>query len=410
MATRAELNDLRARIENTRWPDREPVPDDSQGVQLEVMQELARYWAGPYDWRKCEARLQALPHFMTEIDGLDIHFIHVRSNHEHALPVIITHGWPGSIIELLRVIDPLTNPTAHGGSADDAFDVVIPSIPDYGYSGKPRDTSWTPDRIAAAWAELMKRLGYTHYVAQGGDWGAVITDLMGVAAPPGLLGIHSNMPGVIPPEVAQEIRFVTGAPAPAGLSAEEQSTWEQINFLYTKGIGYAVEMATSPQTLYALADSPVGLAAWMINHDAAQLRGHQGRLRRAPGREPDQGRGPRQRHVLLADEHRGLVEPPLRGERVRLLRRQERLHPGRRDRVPERDLQGAAQLDRAGLPQPGLLQRGRPGRPLRGLAGAGAVLRRGAHRVQVATLDDHVRSSAHARARRGGRVAQLAAA
>ena len=188
--------------------------DHSQGVQLEVMQELARYWAGPYDWRKCEARLQALPHFMTEIDGLDIHFIHVRSNHEHALPVIITHGWPGSIIELLRVIDPLTNPTAHGGSADDAFDVVIPSIPDYGYSGKPRDASWTPDRIAAAWAELMKRLGYTHYVAQGGDWGAVITDVMAVKEPPGLLGIHSNMPGVIPPEVAQEIRFVTGAPAP----------------------------------------------------------------------------------------------------------------------------------------------------------------------------------------------------
>jgi pimeloyl-ACP methyl ester carboxylesterase len=266
-ASREELNDLRARIENTRWPDREPVPDQSQGVQLELMQELARYWAGPYDWRKCEARLAALPHFVTEIDGLDIHFIHVRSNHEHALPVIITHGWPGSIIELLRVIDPLTNPTAHGGSADDAFDVVIPSIPDYGYSGKPRDTSWTPDHIAAAWVELMKRLGYTHYVAQGGDWGAVITDLMGVAAPPGLLGIHSNMPGVIPPEVAQEIRFVTGAPAPAGLSAEEQSAWEQINFLYTKGIGYAVEMATSPQTLYALADSPVGLAAWMINHD-----------------------------------------------------------------------------------------------------------------------------------------------
>ncbi|HEX4288089.1 MAG TPA: alpha/beta fold hydrolase [Trebonia sp.] len=268
VAPQAELDDLRARVINTRWPDREPVPDHSLGVQLEVMQQLASYWAGPYDWRKCEARLQALPHFMTEIDGLDIHFIHVRSPHPNALPVIITHGWPGSIIELLRIIDPLTNPTAHGGSADDAFDVVIPSIPGYGYSGKPGDTSWTPDHIAAAWAELMNRLGYTHYVAQGGDWGAVITDVMAVKAPPGLLGIHSNMPGVLPPEVAQEIRFVTGAPAPAGLSAEEQSTWEQINLIYSKGIGYAAEMATQPQTLYGLADSPVGLAAWLINHDA----------------------------------------------------------------------------------------------------------------------------------------------
>ena len=214
VAPEAELKALRARIAATRWPDRELVADHSQGVQLTVIQELARYWATEYDWRRCEAKLSALPHFMTEIDGLDIHFIHVRSGHENALPVIITHGWPGSVIELLEIIDPLTNPTAHGASASDAFDVVIPSMPGYGYSGKPRETGWGPDRMARAWVELMKRLGYTQFVAQGGDWGAVVTDVMATQAPPGLLGIHSNMPGVIPAEVAQAIRFVTGAPAP----------------------------------------------------------------------------------------------------------------------------------------------------------------------------------------------------
>jgi pimeloyl-ACP methyl ester carboxylesterase len=209
---------------------------------------------------------------MTEIDGLDIHFIHVRSKHENALPVIITHGWPGSVIELLKIIEPLTDPTAHGGTAADAFDVVIPSIPGYGYSAKPRDTGWDPDRIARAWTELMSRLGYPRYVAQGGDWGAVITDIMAVQAPPGLIGIHSNMPGVVPPEVAAEIRFVTGAPAPSGLSADEQRAWEMINSVYSTGIGYAAEMSTQPQTLYGIADSPVGLAAWMINHDAASYQ------------------------------------------------------------------------------------------------------------------------------------------
>jgi pimeloyl-ACP methyl ester carboxylesterase len=264
----ADLEDLRARVVATRWPDREPVADHSQGPKLAVLQELARYWATDYDWRRCEARLSALPHFITEIDGLDIHFIHVRSRHDNALPVIITHGWPGSVIELLKIIDPLTNPTAHGGGASDAFDVVIPSMPGYGFSGKPRDTGWGPDRIARAWAVLMKRLGYSRYVAQGGDWGAVITDLMAVQAPAELIGMHTNMPGVVPPDVAQEIRFVTGAPAPSGLSAEEQRAWEQINVVYSKGIGYAAQMATQPQTLYGLADSPVGLAAWMINHDA----------------------------------------------------------------------------------------------------------------------------------------------
>jgi pimeloyl-ACP methyl ester carboxylesterase len=272
VAAEAELEALRTRVAATRWPDQELVTDHSQGVQLAVVQELARYWATEYDWRRCEAKLNALPHFMTEIDGLDIHFIHVRSGHENALPVIITHGWPGSVIELLKIIDPLTSPTAHGASAADAFDVVIPSMPGYGYTGKPREVGWDPARMARAWAELMKRLGYTRYVAQGGDWGAVVTDVMATQAPPGLLAIHSNMPGVVPPAVAQEIRVLTGAPAPPGLSAEEQRTWEQLNVIYTAGIGYAAEMATQPQTLYGVADSPVGLAAWMINHDAASYQ------------------------------------------------------------------------------------------------------------------------------------------
>jgi pimeloyl-ACP methyl ester carboxylesterase len=271
-ASEAELEALRARVAATRWPDQELVADHSQGVQLAVIQELARYWAEEYDLRRCEARLNALPHFMTEIDGLDIHFIHVRSQHQNALPVIITHGWPGSVIELLKIIDPLTNPTAHGASAADAFDVVIPSMPGYGYSGKPRETGWGPDRMARAWVELMKLLGYTRFVAQGGDWGAIITDVMATQAPPELLGMHTNMPGAVPPEIAAAIRFVTGAPTPSGLSAGEQRAWDQLNFVYTKGVGYAVEMATQPETLYALADSPVGLAAWMINHDAASYQ------------------------------------------------------------------------------------------------------------------------------------------
>ena len=236
------------------------------------MQELARYWAEEYDWRRCEAKLSALPHFVTEIDGLDIHFIHVRSRHENALPVLITHGWPGSIIELLAVIDPLTNPTAHGASAADAFDVVIPSMPGYGYTGKPRELGWGPERMAQAWAELMKRLGYARYVAQGGDWGAIVTDVMAAQAPPGLIGMHTNMAGVVPADVSAALaRNVLGAGdgPPPGLSAEESRTYEQLNFFYTKGIGYGIEMITQPQALYGIADSPVGLAAWMINHDAS---------------------------------------------------------------------------------------------------------------------------------------------
>jgi pimeloyl-ACP methyl ester carboxylesterase len=267
-----ELQALRQRVAATRWPDKETVPDHSQGVQLDTIQELARYWASDYDIRRSEARLNALPQFKTEIDGLDIHFIQVRSDHDNALPLILTHGWPGSVIELLKVIDPLTNPTAHGGSASDAFHVVIPSMPGYGYSDKPRAAGWGPDHIATSWVQLMKRLGYDQFVAQGGDWGAIITDVMGAQAPPELLGIHSNMPGVVPPDVAQALpvpgQLAPGGPPPSGYSADEKRAFEQISTFYTKGAGYGVEMGTQPQTLYGVADSPVGLAAWMINHDA----------------------------------------------------------------------------------------------------------------------------------------------
>jgi pimeloyl-ACP methyl ester carboxylesterase len=268
----AELQALRQRVAATRWPDKETVPDHSQGVQLDTIQELARYWASDYDLRRFEAKLNALPQFKTEIDGLDIHFIHVPSDHDNALPLILTHGWPGSVIELLKVIDPLTNPTAHGGSASDAFHVVIPSLPGHGYSDKPGAPGWGPDHIATAWIELMKRLGYDHFVAQGGDWGAVVTDLMAAQAPPELLGMHTNMPGVIPPEVVQALpipgQLAPGGPPPPGLSTDEQRAFDQISTFYTTGAGYAVEMGTQPQTLYGVADSPVGLAAWMINHDA----------------------------------------------------------------------------------------------------------------------------------------------
>ncbi|GAA5168479.1 MULTISPECIES: epoxide hydrolase family protein [Amycolatopsis] len=275
VAADAELEALRTRITTTRWPDAELVPDFSQGVQLAVMQELARYWAADYDLRRCETRLGALPNFVTEIDGLDIHFIHVRSPHENALPIIVTHGWPGSVIELLKIIDPLVDPTAHGGTAADAFDVVIPSIPGYGYSGKPREPGWGPERIARAWDVLMHRLGYPRYVAQGGDWGAIITDLMGVQAPPGLLGIHTNMAGAVPADVWTYLaRDVLGAagPPPTGLSEEENRTFEQLKFFFEDGVGYGVQMGTRPQTMYGLADSPVALAAWMLNHDASSYR------------------------------------------------------------------------------------------------------------------------------------------
>jgi pimeloyl-ACP methyl ester carboxylesterase len=263
----AELEDLRRRITATRWPEKELVPDHTQGVQLATIQELARYWASDYDWRTCEARLNSLPQFMTEIDGLDIHFIHVRSPHENALPLIITHGWPGSVIELLKVIEPLADPTARGGDAADAFHVVIPSMPGYGYSGKPTETGWSPERIASAWVELMKRLGYAQFVAQGGDWGAIITDFMGVQAPPELLGMHTNMAGAVPPQVSKTLNVLPTGAKPAGLSAEEEQQYERLAGVYATGTGYAIEMGTQPQTIYGVADSPAGLASWMINHD-----------------------------------------------------------------------------------------------------------------------------------------------
>ena len=261
-----ELTDLRRRIQDTRWPERETVPDQTQGVQLVTMQALARYWVTEYDWRKCEARLNGLPQFITEIDGLDIHFIHVKSKHDNALPLIVTHGWPGSVVEQLKIIDPLVNPTAHGASAADAFDVVIPSMPGYGYSGKPTSPGWGPDRIARAWTTLMKRLGYNRFVAQGGDWGAVVVDMMGVQAPPELLGIHTNMAGVFANDVDQAI--FSGRPVPSNLSTDEKVAYERLQFAYQKGLGYAYQMGLRPQTLYAIADSPVGLAAYFLDHDA----------------------------------------------------------------------------------------------------------------------------------------------
>lgn len=265
-ATDSELADLKSRISATKWPSRELVNDITQGVQLATMQKLAQYWATDYDWRKFETKLNALPQFVTTIDGVDIHFIHVRSKHKNAMPIIITHGWPGSVIEQLKLIDPLTNPTAHGGTEADAFDVVIPSLPGYGFSGKPTELGWDPARIARAWTVLMKRLGYTRFVAQGGDWGDAVTEQMAVQAPPELAGIHTNMPGAVPDEIEKALEV--HKPAPAGLSADEQRAYGQLDFFYTHGLAYAQEMSARPQTLYGIEDSPVGLAAWMLDHDA----------------------------------------------------------------------------------------------------------------------------------------------
>src|SRR5215217_5021192 len=265
----AELEDLRARIAATRFPDKEPVDDPSQGVQLATMQALASYWLTQYDWRKCEEKLKALPHFITEIDGLDIHFVHIRSGHEDAMPLLVAHGWPGSVIEQLKIIEPLTNPTAHGESAADAFHLVIPSMPGYGFSGKPTVTGWGPEHIARAWAELMQRLGYDRYVASGGDWGGQIVDVMGAQAPPGLIGIHTNFPGAVRPEVAAAV--TSGGPAPSGLDDEGTRLYEKLRDFFATDVAYALELGTHPQTLYGIADSPVGLAAWMLDHDSTSL-------------------------------------------------------------------------------------------------------------------------------------------
>jgi pimeloyl-ACP methyl ester carboxylesterase len=264
-----DLDDLRRRVAATRWPGRETVEDRTQGVQLSTMEALARYWGTGYDWRAVEARLQALPQFITQIDGVDIHFIHVRSQHEGALPVIVTHGWPGSIIEQLKIIGPLTDPTAYGATAEDAFDVVIPSLPGHGFSGTPSATGWDPIRIARAWVVLMERLGYTRYVAQGGDWGNAVTEQMALLTPPGLLGIHTNMAATIPDDIQHALD--AGDPAPGDLADDERYAWDQLVDFYQHGLAYAQEMGNRPQTLYALGDSPVGLAAWMLDHDARSL-------------------------------------------------------------------------------------------------------------------------------------------
>jgi pimeloyl-ACP methyl ester carboxylesterase len=260
------LADLRRRIQATRWPEKETVTDQSQGVPLATMRELARYWATDYDWRKAEAKLSALPQFVTNIDGLDIHFIHVRSREKNALPLIINHGWPGSVLEQIKLIGPLTDPVAHGGKAEDAFDVVIPSMPGYGFSGKPTGTGWGPERMARAWPELMKRLGYTRYVAQGGDWGAFVVDQMGLQAPAGLLAIHTNMPATVPADVDKALQI--GGPPPSGLSSDERRAYDQLVRTF-KQVDYARLMASRPQTLYGIADSPVGLAAWLLDHNDA---------------------------------------------------------------------------------------------------------------------------------------------
>ena len=361
-------------------PEKETVTDFSQGVPLKTVQQVLRYWQTDYDWRKVEARLNAVPNFITEIDGLDIHFIHVRSKHENALPLIVTHGWPGSIVEQLKIIEPLTNPTAHGGSASDAFHLVIPSMPGYGFSGKPTTTGWGPERIARAWTTLMRRLGYKHFVAQGGDWGAVVTDMMGVQAPPELLGIHTNMPGAIPAEINQA--SFAGAPAPSGLSAEERSSYEQLVFFY-KHVYYAFWMATRPQTLTGFADSPIGLATFLLDHDARSLELI---ARSFDGQTEGLTRDDVLDNVTLFWlTNTGVSSARLYWEnKLAFFSSQGRQSPGCRERLPGRTLPDAAELGGAGLSQSHPLQQGRKGRSFRCLGTAEAFYRRGSRGLQVA--------------------------
>lgn len=328
----ADLLDLRRRLAASRWPDREIVTDQSQGVQLKTVQELVRYWQSDYDWRKIEARLNALPQFVTDIDGVDIHFIHVRSRHENALPMIVTHGWPGSIIEQMKIVGPLTDPTAHGASATDAFDLVIPSLPGHGFSGKPTELGWDPQRIARAWIVLMKRLGYSRYVAQGGDWGNAVTEQMALIAPPELLGIHTNMPATVPDDIAKALQ--PGGMRPPDLSTDERIAYDQLDDFYKHGLGYAIEMSNRPQTLLW----PRGFAGGSRLLDArprrTQCRNDRARFRRQDRRSVT-GRCDRQHHALLAHQHRGVVGAALLGEQARVLRAQARQDTGRRERLSD---------------------------------------------------------------------------
>src|SRR3954451_9058016 len=392
----ADLEDLRKRVAATRFPERETVEDESQGVPLALMQDLARYWATEYDWRKCEARLNAVPNFLTEIDGLDIHFIHVRSKDEDALPLVVCHGWPGSIVEQLKLIGRLTDPTAHGASASDAFHVVIPSMPGYGFSGKPTTTGWGPVNIGKAYVKLMKRLGYERFVAHGGDWGAVVVDAMAGGradpaaaepAPPELIGIHTNMAGVIPPELFTAA-FI-GSPAPAGLSDEELSTYEQLlSFFGARRVrpvrGDASADAVRPG---GLTDRPRRVRARPrrrerpARHRPAGPRGPSGAAERSHAR-----RHPGQPHAVLADQHRRVFAAAVLGEQAPVLLGEGREGAGRREHVRRRALPGPAELGRAGVSQPRVLHPARQGRPLRRLGAAAAALPRRPRDVPVAAL------------------------